>query len=137
MNNNIIKTLIASLVVIIGLLFLFEPNTHPTKETDNIIANSNKNISETKENNGQVITLHIEDEIKNEKNLQEYIFNGFIGEDTLSFETKSSISFQSYHPAIKGYKFTMKNIYVTAEIIDFSRKKGTVTLKISNIPDTK
>lgn len=79
----------------------------------------------------QEMTLRIEDEVSDQGDY--YVFNGFIGEDTLSFEYETSRkTIQSFHPAQIGYKFKFKKLkrLKQAEIIDFNRKEGYVKLRL-------
>lgn len=81
----------------------------------------------------QEVTLYPEDKIFEQSEASYYAFNGFLSDETLSFQT--DLNLINYQPAVKGTEFQMKYLNLKAEIIDFDREKGFVTLKIQTLPD--
>lgn len=85
----------------------------------------------------KTIVLKTEGKLIYNRNDDDYVFNGFIGKDTLSFQQEiywyqnSGYNYDIYQPAVIGHTFSFKNIDAKIEIIDFNRKKGTVTLKLT------
>lgn len=79
----------------------------------------------------QEITLYVENTVTFQSPYTEYVFNGFLGTDTLMFsDTWSQNAVAILHPAKIGYQFRFqerKNVQF--EVIDFDRDKGFVKLK--------
>lgn len=119
-------------LLVVGVFVLQGCSTDSVRG-DVTVSEDTKEVRVEKQVFTQEITMKIEDELKNANGFTRYIFNGFIGEDTLAFEAPHGHStYKSYHPAIKGYTFRFQelNEVKNVEIIDFSREKGTVTLKM-------
>lgn len=99
-----------------------------------IDAPSTKEVAKTEGTSFEEVTLKVEDYIIG--NSHTYHFNGFIGEDTLVFQSQNNVDdsevLNIYHPAKVGYTFTFKNMgkIVEAEIINFDRTPGYITLKL-------
>lgn len=87
------------------------------------------------------LTLYPEDKIIEKEPLSwgVYYFNGFIGEDTLTFsDTDEMGTVVVYQQAEKGLVFKLKQIKnYTFEIIDFNRKENYVKLKAQRINTAK
>lgn len=84
----------------------------------------------------KTIVLKTEGKLIYNRNDDDYVFNGFIGKDTLSFQQEkywyqNSYNYDIYQPAVIGHTFSFKKIDAKIEIIDFNREKGTVTLKLT------
>ena len=120
-------------VILLSLLTLFVLQGCSSPETTveaSITPTSNQSLY-------QAVTLKVEDSLKGEK--FHYYFNGFVGNDTLafqSFERKDGDILNAYHPAQLGYTFTFKHLdeVKKAEIVHFDRTSGTVTLKLEMNP---
>ncbi|PLS19202.1 hypothetical protein CVD28_01985 [Bacillus sp. M6-12] len=115
--------LIGTISIVSTLLFGCAEAKEPIKEDTH---SSNEEINYPKE-----VVLHTEDEIVSDGYV-DYVFNGFIGEDTLSFEqSQYDKTYSSFHPAKIGYTFRLKEIEsIQFEVIDFSRDQGFVKLKV-------
>lgn len=86
----------------------------------------------------QELTLKLEDRITRTISSSTYLFNGFLGEDTLSFQYVDNGPYGDdsemlYLPAKIGYKFKLKNFedVKEVEILDFNSDQGYVKLKVS------
>lgn len=82
----------------------------------------------------QELTLELEDSLIGDSS-GKYVFNGFLGEDTLSFQHKGlgNDGILLYIPAKVGHKFKLKNFAKVkeVEILEFNSDKGYLKLKIS------
>jgi len=114
-------------VVALFLSFVFLQGCSQSNVNSTVSAESNKKPIY------QEITLKVEDSVKGEH--YAYFFNGFIGDDTLAFQSHKFLDGKIrniYHPAKVGYTFTFKNMdeVVVAEIINLDRDPGFITLKL-------
>lgn len=67
--------------------------------------------------------------------IHDYVFNGFMGEDTLVFEGESSNDDEDttvFVPAKVGHKFTFKEVPYTFEILEFNRDEAYLKVKVTN-----
>lgn len=127
------------LLLIFVLTACSTEDLEPEKD-DVIVLSKNEDSANQKEVDNQnvkteeIVTMTLEQDIGKGKVLSDvYTFNGFISEDTLSFERLDGYrTYKVYIPAIKGYSFTFKHLEgYQMEIVDFSREEGWVKLKIS------
>lgn len=87
--------------------------------------------------NESEITLYVENVIFANPTRNNYVFNGFLGEDTLVFGKLSYYKvIDILHPAKIGYKFRLQEEGdIEYEIIDFNRDKGFIKLKVNKAND--
>lgn len=87
--------------------------------------------------NENEITLYVENTIFIKRTHNSYVFNGFLGQDTLKFgKTASYKAIDILHPAKIGYKFRFQEEGdIEYEIIDFNRGKGFIKLKVNKASD--
>jgi predicted small secreted protein len=124
------KLLIPTLLMIGFLLTGCSYTTEALEEKDD--------IQEVSAPIQQEFTLNIEDEIESTSG-EEYVFNGFINENTISFETTDYegggyITVSIYQPATVGHKFKFKEVEgLEFELLDVSRKEGYIKLKVDKV----